>query len=87
MLLLPNKGGCVIFLMICGECRLPVGSQPGGYVSSRDLCHDVAPEKRSVNQSHRLWIPVELGFLVGNTEHKTKPVKKKEEEEEENWPK
>lgn len=44
--------------------RLPVCSQSGGYISSRDLRHDVAPEKRSVNQSHRLWIPVELGFLV-----------------------
>lgn len=50
---------------------LPVRSQPGGYVPSRDLRHDVAPEKRPVNQPHRLWIPVELGFLV----HETKPVR------------
>lgn len=47
---------------------LPVCSQPGGYVSSRDLRHDVAPEERSVNQPHRLWIPVELGFLVHKNE-------------------
>lgn len=68
MLHLPNKCVCVVFVVIHGECRLPVCSQPGGYVSSRDLCHDVAPEKRSVNQPHRLWIPVELGFLVDKVE-------------------
>lgn len=68
MLHLPNKCVCVVFVVIHGECRLPVCSQPGGYVSSRDLCHDVAPEKRSVNQPHRLWIPIELGFLMDKVE-------------------
>lgn len=41
----------------------PVCRQPRGYISSRDLRHDVAPEKRSVDHSHYLWVPVELGFL------------------------
>lgn len=58
----------------CDECRQPVRSQPGGDVSSGDLCHDVAPEKRSVNHSHRFWIPVELGFLKNDTENETSKI-------------
>lgn len=60
----------------CDECRQPVCSQPGGDVSSRDLCHDVAPEKRSVNHSHRFWIPVELGFLMNDTQNETSKMNK-----------
>lgn len=71
-------------MVIHGESRLPVCCQPGGYVSSRDLCHDVAPEKRSVNQSHRLWIPVELGFLVENMDNKPS-LKKKERKKKQRW--
>lgn len=41
----------------------PVCCKPRGDVSSGDLCNDVAPEERAVDQSYRLWIPVELGFL------------------------
>lgn len=55
---------------LCLGCfLLPVRSQPGGDISSGDLRHDVAPEKRSVDQPHRLWIPVELGFLGSKTQN------------------
>lgn len=63
---------CCIYGNWLGECRLPVCCQPGGYVPSRDLCHDVAPEKRSVNHPHRLRVPVELGFLVADGIMETK---------------
>ena len=62
----------VVFVVTAGECRLPVRCQPGGDVPPRDLSNDVAPEKRAVNQPHRLRVPVELGFLG---DLKTQPVR------------
>lgn len=42
----------------------PVGSESLTDKSSGDLCDDVAPEKRAVDHSHRLWVPRELSSLI-----------------------
>lgn len=59
---------CAVALCL-GWFLLPVCSQPGGDVPSGDLRHDVTPEKRAVDQPHRLWVPVELGFLMSETQN------------------
>lgn len=41
----------------------PVGRQLVGDETTRDLSDNVAPEEGTVDQPHRLWVPVKLSFL------------------------
>lgn len=42
---------------------LPVGCQLVGYEASWDLCDNVAPEERAMDQAHCLRVPVKLCWL------------------------
>lgn len=52
---------CTTFMLF--QFSLPVSSKLIWNETTWNLCHDITPEKRSMDKAHCLWIPVKLCCL------------------------